>query len=76
MKPSPEEIREAKKIPGGWVYVFDAPYDPSKYVPPHAIRGAWKVDNDGNIVGEFIPNPNYRPDQPADTEGNPSTPAY
>jgi hypothetical protein len=29
-------------------------------VPPAAVVGAWKVDERGKIVGDFIPNPNYR----------------
>jgi hypothetical protein len=51
---------EAKKNPGGWVYKIEGDFSPQDYVPPEAIVGAWKVDNNGNITGEFIPNPNFR----------------
>ena len=61
MTPAPEAKVEAKKHPNGWVYVIDGPYGPNDYVPPHAIVGAWKVDESGEIVGDFIPNPNRKP---------------
>ena len=35
--------------------------DRSIAVPPTAIRGGWKVDDEGHVVGDFIPNPNFRP---------------
>lgn len=53
-------IEEAKKNPGGWVYEIRGSYGPDQRVPPHAIVGAWKVGEDGKIIGEFIPNPNFR----------------
>jgi hypothetical protein len=59
--PPEEAIREARRHPNGWVYQIAGRYGPSDDVPPEAIVGAWRVDADGNIVGEFIPNPNYRP---------------
>jgi hypothetical protein len=62
MEPAPEARAEAKQNPGGWVYAIDGRYDPNGAVPPHAIKGAWKVDEDGEIVGDFIPNPNYAPE--------------
>jgi hypothetical protein len=68
----PALVEEARKRPGGWVYEIVGGYGPDDAVPPTAIRGAWKVDDDGNIVGELIPNPNFRPTadwllRPADT---------
>jgi hypothetical protein len=59
MKPTPEAIEEAKRNPNGHVYAIHGTYGPDEDVPPHAIKGAWKVDAQGNITGEFIPNPNY-----------------
>lgn len=53
-------IEEAKRNPSGWVYQIDGDYGPNDAVPREAVVGAWKVDEDGNIVGDFIPNPNYR----------------
>ena len=64
MEPTPEARDEAKRNPGGWVYAIDGRYDPDGRIPPQAIQGAWKVDENGEIVGEFIPNLNYIPDHP------------
>ncbi len=50
---------EARRVPGGWVYVLDGGVSPDGACPPERIRGAWRVDSDGKIVGEFVPNPNY-----------------
>ena len=61
MKPTPEAIAEARKHPNGHVYAIEGNFGPSDAVPPQAIKGAWKVDAQGNIVGDFIPNPNYQP---------------
>ena len=55
-----EAIAEAAKHPGGWVYEMDAPED-FEFVPPERIRGAWKVDESGQLTGEFEENPNYVP---------------
>ena len=61
MKPTPEIIALARRHPNGHVYAIEGKFGPSDDVPPQAIKGAWKVDGQGNIVGDFIPNPNYRP---------------
>ncbi|MFC5743572.1 hypothetical protein [Dyella tabacisoli] len=58
--PSPGAIAEAKRTPGGWVYEVRGNYGPNDYVPPHAVVGAWKVGDAGEIVGDFIPNPNFK----------------
>ena len=50
---------EAKKHPGGWVYVVDGTYGPDERVPPEVIKGAWKVSDEGNLTGEYRANPNY-----------------
>ena len=55
---------EAKTRPGGWVYEIVGDYGPDDAVPPTAIRGAWKVDQDGEIVGAFLPNVMFRPAGP------------
>jgi hypothetical protein len=52
-------IAEAKKRPGGWVYEVVGDYATDDAVPPAAVRGAWRVDDDGQIVGDFIPNPGF-----------------
>ncbi len=54
------ELRaQAKQQPGGYVYVISGVDDPMGAVPPHKIRGAWKVDDHGEIEGEFIPNAGF-----------------
>ena len=60
----PEDmVREARANPGGWVYEISGQYDPNGAVPPHAIKGAWRVSDGGEIVpGSFTPNPNFRPE--------------
>lgn len=58
--PSEGAIAEAKKNLGGWVYEIRGAYSEQEHVPPHAIVGAWKVDDQGKIIGDFIPNPNFK----------------
>jgi len=54
-------IDEAKKNKNGWVYAIDGQFLPHEAIPPHAIAGAWKVDANGLLTGEFEHNPNYVP---------------
>lgn len=54
-------IAEAKANPNGWVYAIVGEYGPSEAVPPQAIQGAWKVDENGQLTGEFKSNPNFDP---------------
>lgn len=65
MKPTPDLLEEAKRNPNGWVYKIDGHFRPNEHVPPEAIVGAWKVNAAGEIEGDFIPNPRYRPKQNA-----------
>jgi hypothetical protein len=58
---TPDLLEAAKKIPNGYVYKLDGQFGPNETVPPEAIIGAWKVNESGNIIGDFIPNQNYRP---------------
>lgn len=62
--PVPEDaaVAEARSNPGGWVYKIAGDYGPNDAVPPEVIVGAWKVGDDGVIVGDFVPNPNYKSD--------------
>ncbi|MDX2395357.1 type VII secretion system-associated protein [Streptomyces sp. NPDC054904] len=52
---------EAAARPGGWVYGIDRYFDPAGEVPPYGIVGAWKVDERGELTGEFQHNSRYRP---------------
>jgi len=58
-RPTKEAIEEALKTPNGWVYVIDEAFKYEQEVPREAIKGAWKVNEQGLITGDFIPNPNY-----------------
>ncbi|MGV3627759.1 MAG: hypothetical protein ACO1PN_08765 [Betaproteobacteria bacterium] len=60
-KPFPGEVEEAKKWPNAQVYRIAGEFGPDEAVPPEAVVGCWKVDGDGNIVGDFIRNPNFDP---------------
>jgi hypothetical protein len=60
VRPLPGEIDEAKRHPGGWVYRMSGSFTANEHVPPEKIIGAWKVDSQGNIVGDFIHNRKYR----------------
>jgi len=60
MQPMPSEIEEARKHPNGWVYRIKGSFRQDEAVPPQAIVGAWKVDGEGKIVGEFLLNPNHQ----------------
>lgn len=57
--PPPEAIAEALHHPNGWVYEIDETFKGEEDIPPQAIIGAWKVNEKGVIIGNFIPNPNY-----------------
>jgi hypothetical protein len=43
---------EARANPGGWVYEIGGGYNATEAAPPQAIKGAWKVDERGQITGE------------------------
>jgi hypothetical protein len=60
--PEPTEAmrEEARRNPGGWVYVVDGTFGPNEVVPADRIIGSWKVDRRGNLTGKFKPNPEYR----------------
>ncbi len=53
-------IEEAKKNLNGWVYQIDGQFAPHEAVPPESIVGAYAVDENGKLSGEFKANPKYR----------------
>ncbi len=57
---SPALVAEARRVPGGWVYEIVGEFAPEQDVPPGAIKGAWKVDDNGVLTGEYVANPNFR----------------
>ncbi len=58
-EPFSGEIEEAKRNPNGWVYRIAGRFGAGDKIPKEAIVGAWKVDANGCIVGEFVRNQNY-----------------
>lgn len=58
-KPLEGEIDEARRNPNGWVYRIAGKFTPTERIPAEAIMGAWKVDNLGKIVGNFVNNEKY-----------------
>jgi hypothetical protein len=64
LTPYPAEIAEAKRTPNGWVYRIGGRFSPDEAVPPEAVVGAWQVNENGEIFGDFIHNPGYKPRQP------------
>jgi hypothetical protein len=57
--PTPEAIRAAKKHPNGWLYEIKAEYQGKADVPLEGIISAWKVDERGHIIGDFIPKEDF-----------------
>lgn len=60
-RPLPEEIEEAKSWSMGWVYRIAGSFLKDEPVPPEAVIGAWRVDSQGHIIGDFVKNKNYNP---------------
>lgn len=60
--PVTPQLRErARQSPGSWVCPVDPAFQDAEDVPDWAVLGAYRVDENGEIAGEFTPNPNYRP---------------
>ena len=62
IEPDERAKAEAKAHPNAHVYAIAGNYSATERVPPQAIAGCWKTDANGEIVGEFIPNPNFDPE--------------
>jgi len=57
-----DEMRhDAAALPGRWLYVIAAGFDPMGEVPPEAIKGAYWVDESGEITDRYRSNERYRP---------------
>ena len=64
-RPPPEAVATAKSNPGSWVYEIEEGHIPQQPVACEAVIGAWQVNSTGNITGDFLQNPNYRPRLPS-----------
>jgi hypothetical protein len=52
------EIRAAARAAGGgWLDEVVGSHKPP--VPGRFIKGAWRLDADGELTGEYVPNPEY-----------------
>jgi hypothetical protein len=58
-EPTPAMREEARRNPGGWVYVVNGTFGPDEVVPADRIIGAWRVDRRGHLTGTFKPNREY-----------------
>ncbi|MFE5813826.1 type VII secretion system-associated protein [Streptomyces sp. NPDC056479] len=57
----PEAVRAAaRRAPGHWIGVVDAEWTQNRTPPQWAVLGEWQSDESGD-VGEYRPNPAYRP---------------
>ena len=55
-----DEMRAHAKVqPDSWLYVLDPAADPDLAVPPELVIGAYPVDERGELVEAFEPNPGY-----------------
>jgi hypothetical protein len=55
-----DEIREQARLAGGgWLDEVVGTHDPSRPVPMTAIKGAWRLDENGELTGEYVANPTY-----------------
>lgn len=61
--PRPGELEEAKRYPNGTISRIRGSYGPDDEIPIEAIEGFWRVDAEGRIVGKFLKNPRYDPNQ-------------
>lgn len=59
-RPPKKAMEEAKNHPTGYVYVIDDEYADKEDVPPEFIKGCWKVNSKGIIIGSFIQNPKHK----------------
>jgi hypothetical protein len=54
----PAEVREAaRQAGGGWLYAVVGTHQGMP--PPRYIKGAWRLDGNGELTGEYIANENY-----------------
>ncbi|HEY4028609.1 MAG TPA: hypothetical protein VGO86_19435 [Candidatus Dormibacteraeota bacterium] len=53
------ELRDAaRQAGGGWL--DEVVGNHAHPVPVTAIKGAWKLDANGELTGEYVANPNFR----------------
>ena len=56
----PQELRDQARLAGGgWLDEVVGHHPPSTPVPLTAVKGSWRLDANGDLTGEFVPNPHY-----------------
>jgi hypothetical protein len=56
----PQPLRdEARRAGGGWLDEVVGDHSAAGPIPPAAIKGSWRLDANGDLTGEFVPNPAY-----------------
>jgi len=47
--------------PNSWLYAISSEFAETDYVPPEAVKGAWRVNDNRQIEGDFTANDNFIP---------------
>jgi len=56
----PQHLRDqARRARGGWLDEVVGVHAPGVPVPVTAIRGFWRVDANGDLTGDYVPNPRF-----------------
>ena len=60
----PEIVEQARLAGGGWLDEVVDWRQPGVQPPLEAIRGAWRLDADGRLTGEYVANPAFGRSRP------------
>jgi hypothetical protein len=60
----PEIVEQARLAGGGWLDEVVSPHHGHGPVPAELIRGSWRLDAEGRLTGEYVPNPAYGRERP------------
>ena len=56
----PQQLRDqARRAGGGWLDEVVGNHAPGVSVPMSAIKGSWRVDANGDLTGDYVPNPRF-----------------
>ena len=56
----PQRLRnQARRAGGGWLDEVVGDHAPGVPVPVSGIRGSWRVDANGDLTGDYVPNPRF-----------------
>jgi hypothetical protein len=58
-----EVVEQARAAGGGWYYEVVGTH--AGPVPDEAVRGAWRIDADGRLTGEYVAIPKFGAVRPA-----------